>query len=570
MKDKETSRIITISLCIFSLTLLFNLILVHFMAYAATAEEMTGGEIRAADALGHDVGFDGDYGAVNAGPVRFLFDESRLSDGEAYVYDDFKDSTLNPVEDGEYDLMPDEDAGQVLFYKKASGGELIRLGGIFKVSFKEGIYEKPEVKLSEGDDRVTITVSPLDDSRVYADIRGRKNGTVEEVETRCDFVLKDDGIYKVSVYAEDGMGHRAYADIPDEIMIDRAPPVLEKAIMPASVSRVPMSIPLKAYDEVSGLSAIYVQEGDEEPVAADTIEISPPFRGRITYWAEDKRGNVTDKICLGEDIIADDEAPLISAGAAGMDEDTLSLIVSASDETAGVKSVTISAGDRILYSGSGKRETVNIDISKLPYGERTYQIRATDLAGNEAESAFTVEKKDGKAPSLTIKGATDKGIYGRDVSIRLKAEDDSEDDCTIKGTVSRYTLSGEFIGDTDNKSVDELNLDFSESGIYIVKAEAYDKADNKTSRSIAFAIDKDAPIIRGLLGLNGSVLKSFMLDHTEAMAADDSMVEVKVLLNGMDYDGSELTKSGKYRLSVLAMDEFGNNSTEDASFEIRG
>ena len=570
MNNKETSGIITISLCIFSLTLILNIILVHFMAYAATAEEMTGGVIRAIDALGHDVVFDEVFNAVNAGPVRFLFDEERLGEGEAYIYDDFKDSTLNPVESGEYDLTPDGDAGQVLFYKKGPDGELTRLGGTFNVSFKEGIYEKPGVKISEEDDGVTITVSPLENSRVYADIRGRKNGTVEEVETRSDFLLKDDGVYKVAVYAEDGMGHRVYADIPAEIMIDRTPPVLEEVALQSGVLRKPVSIPLKAYDEVSGLSAIYVQAGDEEPVTADTIEISPPFRGSITYWAEDKRGNVTDKICLGEDIIADDEPPVISASAAGMDEDTLSLIVGASDVTAGVKSVTISTGERILYSGNGSREIVNIDISKLPYGERTYQISASDLAGNEAASAFTVEKKDGRAPSLTIKGATDKGIYGRDVDIRLKAEDDSEDDCTIKGTVSRYSLSGEYIGDTDNKSINDMSLNFDESGIYIVKAEASDSADNKTSKSIAFAIDKDAPIIRGLLGLNGSVLKSFMLEHTEDMAADDSMVEVKVLLNGMDYDGSELTKSGKYRLSVLAMDEFGNNSTENASFEIRG
>ncbi len=570
MKDKEISGIITISLCIFSLTLILNIILVHFMVYAATAEELTGDEIRAVDALGHDVGFDEDFNTVNAGPVRFLFDEERLGDGEAYIYDDFKESTLNPIEDGEYDLMPDEDEGEVLFYKKGFDGELTRLGGIFKVNFKEGIYEKPEVKISEGNDGVAITVSPLDDSRVYADIRGRKNGTVEEVETKSDFLLKDDGIYKIAVYAEDGMGHRVYADIPAEIMLDRTPPTLEEAALTGGILRESVSIPIKAYDEVSGLSAIYVQAGDEEPVIADTIEISPPFRGSITYWAEDKMGNVTDKLSLGEDIIADDEPPVISASETGMDEDTLSLIVGAYDDTAGIKSVTISTGERPLYRGNGSREIVNIDISKLPYGERTYRIYASDLAGNEAVSTFTVEKKDGKAPSLTIKGATDKGIYGRDVAIRIKAEDDSEHDCTIKGTVSRYLLSGEYIGDTDNKGINDMILDFNESGIYIVKAEVSDGADNKTSRSIAFAIDKDAPIIRGLLGLNGSVLKSFMLEHTEDMAADDSMVEVKVLLNGMDYDGSELTKSGKYRLSVLAMDEFGNNSTENASFEIRG
>ncbi len=570
MTDRETSGIITISLLIFSLTLILNIILVHFTAYAASAEELTGGEIRAVDALGHYVGFDDRFHAVNVGPVRFLFNEERLGDGETYIYDDFLDSTLNPIEGGEYDLMPEGGEEKVLFYRKSADGELIRLGKAFEVDFKDGVYREPEVKISEGDDGVIITVSPLDDSRVYADIRGRKNGTVEEVETKSDFWLKDDGVYKVAVYAEDGMGHRIYADIPEKIMIDRTPPVLEEAALPASVLREPIIIPIKAYDEVSGLFAIYVQVNGEEPYIADKIEIIPPFRGSITYWAEDKRGNVTDKLSLGEDIIADNEPPVISAGAVSMDEDTLSLIVSATDDTAGVKDVTISTDERILYRGNGSREIVNIDISKLSYGKRTYQISASDLADNKAVSTFTVEKKDGKAPNLTIKGAADKRIYGRDVSIRIKADDDSEDDCTIKGAVSRYTLSGEYVGDTDNKGIDDMVMVFNESGIYIVKVEASDSADNKTERSIAFAIDKDAPVIRGLLGLNGSVLKGFMLEHIETMAEDDSMVEVKVLLNGMDYEGYEVTKSGKYRLSVLAMDEFGNNSTEDASFEIRG
>ena len=47
------------------------------------------------------------------------------------------------------------------------------------------------------------------------------------------------------------------------------------------------------------------------------------------------------------------------------------------------------------------------------------------------------------------------------------------------------------------------------------------------------------------------------------------MVNVKVLLNGMDYNGEVIKKAGRYRLQVLANDEFGNSSTAEAGFMIR-
>ncbi|MCR5774156.1 MAG: hypothetical protein K6G42_03635 [Lachnospiraceae bacterium] len=459
----------------------------------------------------------------------------------------------------------------VVFYKVNAEGEMTRLhGGVYQADIVDGIYDVPEAVLNEEDGKYTLKVSPLPYSHVFCEIRGHKNGSVEEVTEDTEFIIDEEGEYSIYVYGEDGMGHRTYADIPSRLVLDRTPPVIDEPEELPRISQAPLHIELKAYDELSGLEGIYIECNGLESVAADEIDILPPFKGRIDYFATDRSGNSTGKRCLCEELIVDDRPPVISVDDAEISEDQLELTVSAADDTAGVGKVMISTGSRALYQGSGKKERVKIDISDMPYGMRTYTVSAADAAGNETSSQFTVEKRDGKAPGLNFSGVTDKGVYGKDVTLSVTAEDDSDEKCHISGTVSRYDLAGEHLKDTElHTDTGEYKEIFDNSGVYIVKAEASDLAGNRTLRSIAFAIDKEAPVIKGLPGLNGSTLKSFMMQVGDEIAEDSSMVQVKVMLNGMDYDGSEVTKSGRYRLQIIAMDEFGNNAEDSAGFEIR-
>ena len=504
MKNEDV-KVIVRALCIMSLTLFINLVFVHLIVYASPAME-----IEAFDAAGHEVIFnDGGY-AVNAGPVRFVFNEDSLYGEGMYLYDDMDGGMLNPVKDGEYVLYPGENSGTVSFYRKYSDNEA-RLLYTYHVRFVDGIFDKPEASLMECREGVKLTVLPLRRSHVFCSIKGRKNGDFqepdkisgrilagygiggvrsesdnneplsEEIGDETEFLLAEDDVYDIALYSEDGLGHRTYADIPSEIVLDR-------------------------------------------------------------------------------------KGPEISAGSAEITGDRLSLMLGAKDEITGISFVTIKDGDRRLYSGSGEKEKVNIDISGLPCGIRKYSIRASDKAGNVSEEYFTVEKKDLMPPELKLEGASDKGVYGREVRIRLLAEDGEGDECTIKETVKSYGLSGELI---EEETRTEDSLTFDKSGIYIITAEASDSAGNTARDSLAFAIDREAPVITGLLGLDGSRLKSFMLRNTETIASDDSMVQVRVLLNGMDYNGARVTKSGRYRLQVLAADEFGNTAEKDASFEVR-
>ena len=557
-------RIVIKAFCVMFMTLIVDLALVHVMVYAESLESVTGGMVRAFDSAGHEVDFDEEHDALIAGPVRFIFDRDKLKEGESYLYED--GSTLNPVENDEYIIFPDSGIREVSFYRKTAGGETIRLhGGRIGAEFTEGIYEKPAAYITEKDGDYIITVMPLRYSNVYCEIRGPKNGSLEEIRERTEFRLSEDGIYNVSVYAEDGMGHRAYADIPGKVSIDKTPPVLEETVLPALISRERMILPLKAHDGLSGVEGIYVMTGNDEPHKADIIEVDPPFKGSIYYMAKDNAGNLTERRCLGENVIVDDEPPVINAEAVDINERSLSLTISASDDTAGVKKVTIASDKKVLYSGTGTRDRVTIDLSAMKYGSGSYVITASDNAGNTGRSFFVVEKKDGIPPVLNIRGVSDRGVYGRDVRLYFEASDDAGRDCAIREKVMRYSLSGEYEGSDE---YEEDSLFFEKSGVYIIKASAMDEAGNTSERSTAFAIDKDAPVIRGLSGLQGSVLKSFVMPADDSIAEDESLVRVKVMLNGMDYDGEEVTRSGRYSLQVLAMDEFGNTSSGEARFEV--
>ena len=176
------------------------------------------GCITARDILGRDVIFDEKGEALNVGPVVFSLDPGALQAGESYVYDD--GSTYNPVEDNKYIMYPSGDKGKVLFLKKTSKDELIKIsGGEYTVDFRDEINEKASCSIRRHNEGFTLAVSPVRGAHVFCEIKGPKNGVLDEITEDTTFTLKGSGRYRIRVYAEDGMGKRRYADIPSIFMV---------------------------------------------------------------------------------------------------------------------------------------------------------------------------------------------------------------------------------------------------------------------------------------------------------------------------------------------------------------
>jgi hypothetical protein len=282
-------------------------------------------------------------------------------------------------------------------------------------------------------------------------------------------------------------------------------------------------------------------------------------------------GNRSDCVCLGDKIAIDSEPPQVEISKAEMDGKKLVIKTKVKDDLSGVDSLKIYDRKKCVYEGKGSDEKVTLDAGDLIYGERSYTVIASDRAGNEVSGDFTVSRQDGTLPVIKMSGADDKGIYGNPVRIRISVSDDSGCRCRVSETVTEYSLAGDYRGETTRDAGSAGvpgELSFEKSGVYIVRTEASDEAGNISRQSLAFAIDREAPDINGMDGLDGSRLKSFMLDRTKDIVTDDSLVQYDMKLNGIRYNGEEITKSGRYRMQIHAVDEFGNSSSKDLSFSI--
>ena len=521
--------------------------------------------VAAYDMAGHEVMFDDDGHTENAGPVRFVFDTELLSDGEMYLSE--TGSTFDPVEDGEYTLYPESGISGVRFYLKEGDGSLTGLcKGKLSVSFTEEDSREPEAYVAESDEGYVIHVKPLIYSHVFVKVKGGKNGFEDEIKSDTEVSVCEDGIYDIAVYSEDGLGHRTYADIESRLMLDRKPPVLYETEPGVMVSKEDMSFSFKASDEVSGVEGIYVKAGDAEPVRADSIELRAPSRGKVEYWAVDNAGNISEKVCLGEDIMVDDKAPALKIHAGSVSEDRIMLYATAEDDLSGTETIEVYDGSRRIYAGEGDEARLAVELSALSYGDHIYKATACDRAGNRASGSFTLTKKDGIAPVIRLSGADDRGVYGESVEIRVSVSDDSAERCEASETVTEYSLAGEYRGETVAHAE---RLTFDKSGVYILRVEASDSEGNISRKSIGFSIDREAPEINGMEGLEGSDLKSFMMEKTGDLVTDDSPVNYDIMLNGVRYDGGEINESGRYRLKIYAVDELGNTATKDIGFNIK-
>jgi hypothetical protein len=525
---------------------------------------------------GGEVVFDDEGYTRCAGPVRFVFDQTKLSEDETFLYED--GGTLNPVENGEY-VISSQEASEgeasfdgVSFFIKDGQGELLKLNSRpYRADITDGIYEKPQTVIAQDQDGYVIKVKPVRYMHTYVSVRGTKNGFLEEIESDTEIAVHDDGRYDVEIYSEDGMGHRTVADTERTIVLDRQAPVMGDTDKLPEVSASPVSLKLTAWDGVSGVEGIYIKVGDSDAVRSDTLELYPPFNGRVECWAVDNMGNISDSVCLGDGITIDSEPPEVEISKAEMDGKKLIIMTKATDDLSGVEDLRIYDGENCVYERKGSDENARLDAGDLIYGERTYTVIASDRAGNEVSGSFTVSRQDGTQPVIEMSGADDKGIYGSPVRIRISASDDSGCRCRVSETVEEYSLAGEYRGETKRDAGSEGEpgeLNFEKSGVYIVRVEASDEAGNTSRQAVAFAIDREAPDINGMDGLDGSRLKSFMLDRTKDIVTDDSLVQYDMKLNGIRYDGEEITKSGRYRMQIYAVDEFGNSSSKDLSFSI--
>ena len=297
--------------------------------------------------------------------------------------------------------------------------------------------------------------------------------------------------------------------------------------------------------------------------------------------------------------IFDNNAPKIMNSSAannlGVIDDGSVEQITITDE-AGIRKIEIYSNERTL-------DTIVIDenkrITKYDYDilltrdlgiNGNITIKAYDLACNESEFSFRYEI-DNVKPEVYVNGIENGGVYKDSISFSITSKDD-------RGKVFVYykclytDINGNESCKEENSYENEeqvsINKSYSDEGVYDIVIYASDVNGNYSDVIYySFAVDNSAPFITIGNIENGQTYNQNVTIYAivSDMFFENLNVDVNVELtnnkgkksyNKLDYEiGARLNKniytfsdSGKYKLTINAVDMSGHSSTSECSFYI--
>lgn len=207
----------------------------------------------------------------------------------------------------------------------------------------------------------------------------------------------------------------------------------------------------------------------------------------------------------------------------------------------------------------------------------TYKVTfsATDKAGNVAKVQTLTFSVDVTKPVIQIIGAENYEQFAKQTTLEFMVEEVYYEKSKVTISATRQDIDGEITnvdvpGFVQTGKVSRMSAEFTEDGIYEVSLNAQDGAGNQEVKQLRFTIDQKAPQIKGVGKYDGGYFKQFKLaDHLEDMFKDLTVVSYRILLNGVEYNGTdEITEEGKYALNIEAKDEVGHRSEQSVEFII--
>lgn len=205
-----------------------------------------------------------------------------------------------------------------------------------------------------------------------------------------------------------------------------------------------------------------------------------------------------------------------------------------------------------------------------------FEFTADDKVGHTATTSQKITV-DVNKPEITLSGVNNYDSTDGAVSISAIIKDEfyASKKVSIQGTRTdaagkKTALSFSPFAATANPTT--INDTFSEEGIYDITLTATDIAGNVTSNSVHFTIDTSDPVIGDLSMYDGKTFnaKSFEdigLDiDLDEIVSDLTVCQVRMYLNGSEYDGISEIEDGSYTLLITAEDELGHKSEKSATF----
>lgn len=200
--------------------------------------------------------------------------------------------------------------------------------------------------------------------------------------------------------------------------------------------------------------------------------------------------------------------------------------------------------------------------------------RAVDACGNESsQEAFL--RVDTTAPKVSI-GGIQNGTAIRDApSISIASSElfyESTDIIVmlyLKNANGSFECVNSYVNDMKAEN-DVYTFKVDKEGSYLLNVTAIDRCGNKSVAGLEFILDYTPPQISWLDDINRKYFKKLMIPgNLKAYILDATGVRMTASLNSdVISAGEEITGEGKYVLTIVAVDDAGNESSGTAQFII--
>lgn len=403
--------------------------------------------------------------------------------------------------------------------------------------------------------RVTVSVDELNFGTNYVVLSVTKDGKVFNIGTwknnnklsSLGYNFSDDGLYTIAISAEDKAGNGPIT-ANKTFTIDTTKPAIEiTGVENAAHYNVDKPVSVEIRDVNLDVNRITVTRNGRGynaggfGVANQTARLSHNFSQEgdyaINVEAIDKAGNQFSRQIT---FTIDKTAPVITPKFKGQSRVikngeyinevfTPEFALDQADDT--IVSVTMN-GSNV----TGRIPTATLEM------KYDYSVLARDKAGNESTIDINFIL-DTTKPNLNITGVID-GFFNNNQMPTV-----TYSDRYLDSSRSSVTLNGRpFVN----------GVQLTEEGDYILKAQVYDLANNVSSRTIVFTIDKTAPVIKFKEAISEKYFKESLLPELliEDLNAYDIISQT---LNGQPYNlGDPIEEEGKHVLFFEVKDKAGN------------
>ena len=451
------------------------------------------------------------------------------------------------------------------------------------ITFKASTYEFASVTVTDNGEDITPSFS---DEKA-----GVKTGHV---------TISDEGSHDIRMIVKNKAGSQSEVRSVS-FVIDKTAPVINTALDNINVTNgsderyldhdgsllVSVSDANADGDDLTRtLSITRPQQGtetSESKISEGTTSYSTEADYEVKFVAVDRAGNKSEERIVRFRV--DKTAPVLTIDGVLKDSVNQKNVTASYNIDEAFYSDMVSAKVDVYRKLDGTAETllrtVELKPTSDPYslselfnedGEYRFVFSAEDRAGNKTEYAYSF-KQDGTAPVIALSGVSnyDKTVDPVTLHVMVQENFFTTNTINLSGTrrdADGKTYSIEFTSyNINGSSNSEFSQLFEEDGIYDITVVSKDAAGNESKQSVHFTIDSTDPVIGSLERFDGKTLSGFKwTDKDDDVVKDLTTCQIKIYLDGTEYDGLSKLEDGSHILKVEAVDELGNTSVKEVSF----